>query len=115
MQGWNSLRALHVLGWIAAGLYLTVGVSELILADDAEGRLLFLAALAALAACVLGGIRLVPHRPWPGFALASVGATLGGFVLFWTLLAIPLALAIVGLGAASARRPSSAPADPRSS
>ena len=102
----RAYRALRILGWIDAGLFLLVGVGELIVpGEDSRGsRVLFLAVLTLFAVFVVVGIRLLPTRPWPGVAVASVGAILGGFSLFWTGLAILLAVAIVVLGVICALR-----------
>ncbi|MBM2821376.1 MAG: hypothetical protein HW413_122 [Thermoleophilia bacterium] len=111
MQTTKARQILFVLGWLAATLYVLVGVGELILADDPLlRRMLFLAALTGFAALVVIGIRTIERRPWPGAALASVGAVLGGFSLFWTVLAILLAIAIVVLSVLCARRDSASPA-----
>ena len=112
MQDTRALRALRVLGWVAAALYLLVGLVELVAAHDdpLTHRILFCLALALLAGLVMLGIRLMQRRPWPGLALASIAAVLGGFALFWTGLAIVLAVGIVVLGLIVARQLSQAPA-----
>jgi hypothetical protein len=112
VQGLSAARILGILGWLAALLYVGVGVLELVL-DDEETiarRFAFFAVLCGLALLVMVGIRMLPRRPWPGVAVASVGAILGGFALFWTGLAILLAIGIVMLSILSARRVSVAPA-----
>ena len=111
MEHVSAPRVLGILGWIAALLYVGIGVLELLLADSSLGhRAAFLVVLCGLALLVLVGIRTIPSRPWLGVPLASLGAILGGFALFWTGLAILLAIGIVVLSILSARRVSVAPA-----
>lgn len=104
----RAYRVLRVLGWIDAVLFLLAGVGELILADDPFGhRVFFLGVLTLFAVLVLVGVRLVPTRwSWLGVILASIGAILGGLSLFWTGLAIVLAIAIVVLAVVCAVRAS---------
>ena len=103
-------RALRVLSWVAAVLYVGVGVLELLLASDAlRHRAVFATVLCVLALLVVGGVRLIPSRPWMGTAVASVGAIAGCFALFWTIAAILLGIAIVILSVLVARRASARP------
>jgi hypothetical protein len=87
-------------------LFVLAGVGELIFpGEDSRGsRVLFLSVLALLAVLVVAGIRLLPVHPWTGLAIASIGAVLGGFALFWTGIAILLAVAVVVLGVVCAVR-----------
>jgi len=106
MKGAGARTALQICGFATAGLYVLVATVELILDDEVRigRRLLFAAVLVGIAVLVLGGIRMLERRPWPGVALASLGAVIGGFALFRTGLAIALAIAIVALSAVCARR-----------
>ena len=98
-------RWLRVLSWCAAVLYVGVGVLELILADGSLGhRVVFATVLTVIAVLVVSGVLLMSDRPWPGAAIASVGAVAGGLVLFWTVAAIALGIAIVVLSVLVARR-----------
>lgn len=98
-------RGLRVLSWVAAALYVGVGVLELLLASDPlRHRAVFAAVLCVLALLVVGGVRLIASRPWVGAALASLGAIAGGVALFWTIAAILLGIAIVILSVLVARR-----------
>ena len=98
-------RWLRVVALLAAALYVVVGVGELILADESLGRrLLFAVVLLVFAVLVVGGVALIAQRPWIGVAVASIGAILAGFALFWTVAAIVLGLAIVVLSVMVARR-----------
>jgi hypothetical protein len=98
-------RWLRVVALVAAALYVVVGAAELIFADESLGRrLMFAIALLVFAALVVGGVSLIAQRPWIGAAVASVGAILAGFALFWTAAAIVLGIAIVVLSVIVARR-----------
>ena len=98
-------RGLRVMAWVAALLYVVVGLLELILADGSLGhRVLFAVVLGLFAVLVLVGVGLIDARPWVGAALASVGAIAGGLALFWTVAAVLLAVAIVTLSVLAARR-----------
>lgn len=96
---------LRVVAWVAALLYIVVGLLELILADGTLGhRVIFAVVLGLFAALVLVGVRLIDARPWVGAAMASAGAIAGGLALFWTVAALLLAVAIVTLSILAARR-----------
>lgn len=100
-------RGLRVVAWVAALLYVVVGLLELILADGSLAhRVTFAVVLGLFAALVLVGVRLIDDRPWVGAAVASVGAIAGGLALFWTIAAVLLAIAIVTLSMLTARRAS---------
>jgi hypothetical protein len=104
----SKLKALTITGWVAAALYIGVGLLELALDEDESlGSLWsFILLLVVLAALVVGGIRVIRNRPWLGATVASVGALVGALVLFWTVLAILLAIAIVILSLLVARETS---------
>jgi hypothetical protein len=98
-------RGLRAAGWLAALLFVGVGMGELLLADGSLGhRLTFAVVLGLFAALVVVGVSMIDSRPWVGAAMASVGAVLGGFALFWTIAAIVLAIVIVVLSVVCARR-----------
>jgi intracellular septation protein A len=106
-------RGLHVAAWVAALLYVVVGLLELILADGTLAhRVTFAVVLGLFAALVLLGVRLIDDRPWIGAAMASAGAIAGGLALFWTIAAVLLAIAIVTLSVLAARRASEPSAQP---
>src|SRR5262245_2286088 len=106
-------RSLRVLSWLAGVLYVGVGVLELAFADGSLGhRAVFAAVLTGFAVLVVAGAQLIATRPWVGVAMASIGAVLGGFALFWTVAAIALAIAIVVLSVLVARRSAEPSAQP---
>lgn len=98
-------RRLRIVARVAAALYIIVGFGELIFAGDSLGhRVVFAVVLLALAGLVVGGVALIARQPWIGAAAAAVGAIAAGFALFWTIAAIPIAIAIVALSVMVARR-----------
>jgi hypothetical protein len=98
-------RSLRAAAWIAALLYVAVGLGELILADGSLGhRVTFALVLGLFAGMVLVGVRLIDDRPWVGAAVASAGAAAGGVALFWTGAAVLLAIAIIVLSVLAARK-----------
>jgi len=106
-------RGLRVVAWMAALLYVVVGLLELVLADGSLGhRVMFAVVLGLFAVLVVLGVRLIDDRPWVGAAMASVGAIAGGLALFWTIAAMLLAIAIIVLSVLAARRASEPSAQP---
>jgi hypothetical protein len=93
----RNLRILTVLGWITALGYVAVATFEIFIDSDEElsTRIGFPLFLVLLAVALIAGIRLISSRPTPGAIVASISALVGAFVLFWTLLAIMLGVAIV--------------------
>jgi hypothetical protein len=53
---------------------------------------------------VLGGLGLLPRSPIAGATLISLGAVLGALPIFWALLPLLLALALIVLSVVYARR-----------
>jgi len=93
----RSLRILTLLGWVTASFYVAVAIFEVLIDSDEalSTRFGFPIFLVALAVALVGGVRLVRTRPALGSTVACVSALVGAFVLFWTLLAIVLGVAIV--------------------
>ena len=56
---------------------------------------------------LFAGLRISRRSPWGGFALISAGALAGALPIFWTLIAVVLAIALVVLSFLYARRVSS--------
>jgi hypothetical protein len=99
------MKGLRITGWILAVLLVGMGIAEATYASGTRAhQTLFFVALMLFAVLVVTGIRLIERRPWLGCVLASVGAVLGGLALFWTVLALLLAVAVVALSIRSARR-----------
>jgi di/tricarboxylate transporter len=54
------------------------------------------------------GLRMSRRSPWLGAALISIGAVVGALPIFWTLIAIVVAVVLVVLSVIYARRASGA-------
>jgi hypothetical protein len=61
---------------------------------------------------IVAGLRLFRRSPWAGAALISMGAVLGALVLFWTIVALVAALALIVVSVITARRMSGTPPVP---
>jgi hypothetical protein len=102
-------KALVILGFFTAVAYLLVGlIGGLSLSHWTEastGDLILWAALLIGGAILLfAGLRISRRSPWGGFALISAGALAGALPIFWTLIALLLAIALVVLSFLYARR-----------
>ena len=53
---------------------------------------------------LLAGLRLLPRSPWTGTALVSLGAIVGALPIFWALLPLLLAVAVIVLSVMYARK-----------
>ena len=107
MEASRAFKSLRIVGWVTAALFVAIGIAEATYANGTRAhQLLFFIVLTIFALLIVVGIRLLPRRPWLGAGLASVGAVLGGISLFWTVLALLLAIAIVTLSIVCARRAS---------
>ena len=58
---------------------------------------------------LLAGLRLIERSPWLGAVLVSVGAVAGALVVFWTIIVLAVAVALVVLSVVYARRASAEP------
>lgn len=106
----RAFKSLRIIGWLTAALLVVIGIAEATYANGTRAhQTLFFVALTLFAALIVAGIRLLPQRPWLGASLASLGAVLGGISLFWTVVALLLAIAIVTLSIVSARRVAAQP------
>ena len=78
--------------------------------EDATGRdqALWIAFMVGGAILLVVGLRLFPRSNWGGALLVSVGAFFGALPIFWTGLALVLAVVIVLLAVRHARGPSRA-------
>lgn len=98
---------LRILGWVLAGLNLLMAIAEIVFTKEGSGGFVRAALLVAGAVLVLGGIRLLDRRPWPGAIVASVGAALSIMMLIWAVIPVPLAIGIIVLSVSKARELSS--------
>jgi hypothetical protein len=102
-------KVLVVLGFFVAVAYLLVGIiGGLSLSHwdeaSASDQILWIVLLVGGAILLLAGLRISRRSPWGGFALISVGALAGALPIFWTLIAVVLAIALVVLSFLYARR-----------
>lgn len=102
-------KALVVLGFFTAVAYLLVGIiGGLSLShwDEAStsDQIIWVVFLVGGAILLLAGLRISQRTPWGGFALISAGALAGALPIFWTLIAVVVAIALVVLSFLYARR-----------
>jgi hypothetical protein len=102
-------RALLGLGWFTGVAYLIIGVAGAIWPghwDEAAAtdQILWAVFLCAGGLMVLAGLRLLRRSPARGATLVSTGAILGALPIFWALLPLLLAIALIVLSVFYARR-----------
>lgn len=102
-------KSLVVLGFFTAVAYLLVGiVGGLSLShwDEAGAgdQIIWVAFLVGGAILILAGLRISRRSPWGGAALISVGALAGALPIFWTLVALLVAITLLVLSVLYARR-----------
>jgi hypothetical protein len=101
----RALKSLRIVGWLTAALFVVVGIAEATYANGTRAhQTLFFVALTFFAALIVAGMNVLQRRPRLGAALTSLGAILGGIALFWTGVALLLAIAIVTLSVVCGRR-----------
>ena len=109
MQQGGLEKALRGLGMFTGIAYLIVGVAGAIWPghwDDAAAsdQIMWAVLLVAGGLLVLTGLRLLRSAPARGAALVSTGAVLGALPIFWALLPLVLAVALIVLSVLHARR-----------
>ena len=102
-------RGLASFGWIVGIAYIAAGIAGGIWPghwDDAAAsdQIIWVVFLVAGGALVLAGLRVFPRFPWAGAGLISLGAILGGLVLFWTIVVLVAALVLIVWSIVAARR-----------
>ena len=110
-------KALVVLGFFTAVAYALVGIiGGLSLShwDEASAgdQILWVALLVGGAILIIAGLRISRRSPWGGAALISIGALAGALPIFWTVVALLVAVTLVVLSilyARGATGPSPAP------
>ena len=105
-------KALVVLGFFTAVAYLLVGIiGGLSLShwDEASAgdQVLWVVLLVGGAILIIAGLRISRRSPWGGAALISIGALAGALPIFWTLVAVLVAISLVVLSIVYARRATS--------
>ena len=102
-------KVLVVLGFFVAVAYLLIGIiGGLSLSHwdeaSASDQILWASLLVGGAILIIAGLRISRRSPWAAAALISVGALVGALPIFWTLIALVLAVALVVLSLLYARR-----------
>ena len=107
----DAARWLRIIGWFVVIAYTAFAVFDFVVADDPLGNRAIVAGLLVIgAAFVALGLRMFSQRPWPAAGLVGVGAVMGAFPIFWSVLAPLLAITLVVLSVVCARRASLAKA-----
>ena len=102
-------KALVVLGFFTAVAYLLVGIIGALSIShwdeaSASDQILWGSLLVGGGILIFAGLRISRRSPWGGFALISIGALAGALPIFWTLIAVVVAIALVVLSFLYARR-----------
>jgi hypothetical protein len=106
-------KLLRNLCYFAAAAYLVVGIVGGLWAShwdnaSASDQALWIILMVGGAILLVAGLRLFPRSNWGGALLVSVGAFFGALPIFWTGVALVLAVVIVLLAVRHARGPSRA-------
>ena len=114
MQQSGLEKALRGLGMFTGVAYLIVGVAGAIWPghwDDAAAsdQIVWAVLLIAGGLLVLAGLRLLRRAPARGATLVSIGAVIGALPIFWALLPLLLAVALIVLSVLYARRAAQSP------
>ena len=109
MQQGGLEKALRGLGMFTGVAYLIVGVAGAIWPghwDDAPAsdQIVWAVLLIAGGVVVLAGLRMLRRAPVRGATLVSLGAVVGALPIFWALLPLLLAVALIVLSVLYARR-----------
>jgi uncharacterized membrane protein len=107
-------KLLRNLGYFAAAAYVVIGIVGGLLWpshwDSASGsdQAWWVILMVGGAILLVAGLRLFPRSNWGGAILVSVGAFFGALPIFWSFVALVLAVVIVLLAVRHARGPSRA-------
>ena len=101
-------KLLRVLGYSAAGAYLIVGLVGGLWPshwDNASvsDQALWIGLMIGGSILLVVGLQLMPRSRWAGAVLVSIGAFFGALPIFWTGIALALAVVIVLLSVRHAR------------
>jgi hypothetical protein len=106
-------KTLRVLGYFAAIAYFIVAIVGGLWPShwdnaSAVDQALWIGLMVGGSILLVAGLRLFPRSRWGGAALVSVGAFFGALPIFWTGVALVLAVVLVLLSVRHARGPSRA-------
>ena len=107
-------KALRGLGMFTGVAYLIVGVAGAVWPGHwdeaaASDRIIWAVLLITGGLLVLAGLRLLHRAPGRGGTLVSIGAVVGALPIFWALLPLLLAVALIALSVLYARRAARSP------
>jgi hypothetical protein len=107
-EGWLP-KALLWLGGFTGVAFLAIGIAGGIWPghwDDAPAsdQILWVVFGVGGGLAILAGLRLFARSAWTGAALVSVGAIVGALPIFWAILPLLLAVALIVLSILCARR-----------
>ncbi len=103
-------KTLVVLGTFVAAAYLVIGIVGGLLPahwdEDASAtdQIIWFVLLVGGGVLLYAGLRVSRRSPWLGAALISVGAVAGSLPIFWTVIALLVAITLVVLSIVYARR-----------
>jgi hypothetical protein len=102
-------KALFGLGSFAGVVFILVGIAGGIWPghwDDspASDQIIWVALGVGGGLAILAGLRLLQRSPWSGATLVSLGGIVGALPIFWTILPLLVAIALVVLSVLYARR-----------
>jgi hypothetical protein len=102
-------KLLVVLGTLTGIAYLVIAVVGGFWSShwedaSASDQIIWIVLLIGGGLLLLAGVRISKRSPRPAAALISVGAILGALPIFWTVLALLVAIALVVLSIMYARR-----------
>jgi hypothetical protein len=103
-------KILVVLGTFVAAAYVLIGIIGGLLpshweeASGASDRIIWIVLLVGGGLLLFLGLRMSRRSPWLGAALISLGAVAGALPIFWTLIALLVAITLVVLSVLYARR-----------
>jgi len=102
-------KALVVLGTFVAAAYVVVGIIGGLASShwteaSTSDQVIWVVLLVGGGILVFLGLRMSRRSPWLGATLISVGAVAGALPIFWTILALVVAVALVVLSIMYARR-----------
>jgi hypothetical protein len=103
-------KILVVLGTFVAVAYVIIGIIGGLLSshwEEASGwsdRIVWVVLLVGGGVLLFLGLRMSRRSPWLGATLISIGAVAGALPIFWTILALLLAVTLVVLSIMYARR-----------
>ena len=114
MQRSGLEKALLGLGMFTGIAYLVVGVAGAIWPGHwdeaaASDQILWAVFLTGGGLLVLAGLRFLHRAPHRGATLVSIGAIVGALPIFWALLPLLLAIALLALSVLYARRAARSP------